>query len=393
MGYDVDPDQNAEQEHASHYRHNPLMGAIPESDPGQRRAPRRGCRAVERSARFRRTMSWRKPPPRPRPPFEPIAFDDGDERREPAEEARAGSPAAETADTDSQDAEAQDGRGTRHRCAKRRAAGHTRRRPRRCWRSSRMPHRAHPLPHPSSSRQPGSAVAAKDKTAFTLRLDQQRHLQLRLACAVAQCERPEAGHQRARRSARRDARTGRTHAPSADTSVMKSHRTRTMKASFLVRLATSGALFALTTRRLFDRYARPAFLGFRRRARPPNRRSRAQAKAQKALSKGRTDDAIGYAEAAVLTDPDNADLRRPARPSLSVRGTLPVRRRQLPRGHDAGPQRCALGDRSGAGPIPRRAMSAPRGSCSMTTAAPRFRSPITAWLSRWPGTANARSTS
>ena len=44
---------------------------------------------------------------------------------------------------------------------------------------------ASPLPRRSAS--PRSAAGSKEKAAFTLRLDKQRHLKLRLACAVSGC--------------------------------------------------------------------------------------------------------------------------------------------------------------------------------------------------------------
>ena len=81
-----------------------------------------------------------------------------------------------------------------------------------------------------------------------------------------------------------------------------------MKASIIVRLATSGAMFALTT--VGCSTVTPGQLSAASDApRPAKSAVKAQAKAQKALARGRHDDAIGYAEAAVLTDPDNADLR------------------------------------------------------------------------------------
>lgn len=43
---------------------------------------------------------------------------------------------------------------------------------------------ASPRPAPKRSREPRSEQNAKDKAAFTLRLDSSRHLKLRLACAV-----------------------------------------------------------------------------------------------------------------------------------------------------------------------------------------------------------------
>ncbi len=81
-----------------------------------------------------------------------------------------------------------------------------------------------------------------------------------------------------------------------------------MKASIFVRLATSGALFALTT--VGCSTVTPGQLSAASDApRPAKSAVKAQAKAEKALSKGNNDDAIGYAEAAVLTDPDNPQLR------------------------------------------------------------------------------------
>ena len=81
-----------------------------------------------------------------------------------------------------------------------------------------------------------------------------------------------------------------------------------MNASILIRLATSGALFALTT--VGCSTVTPGQLSAASDApRPAKSAVKAQAKAQKALAKGHSDDAIGFAEAAVLTDPDNADLR------------------------------------------------------------------------------------
>ncbi|WP_187336524.1 SPOR domain-containing protein [Novosphingopyxis iocasae] len=81
-----------------------------------------------------------------------------------------------------------------------------------------------------------------------------------------------------------------------------------MKASIFVRLATSGALFALTT--VGCSTVTPGQLSAASDApRPAKNAAKAQARAEKALSKGHNDDAIDYAEAAVLTDPDNPQLR------------------------------------------------------------------------------------
>lgn len=81
-----------------------------------------------------------------------------------------------------------------------------------------------------------------------------------------------------------------------------------MKASILVRLATSGALFAITT--VGCSTVTPGNLSSVSDApRPAKSAAKAQAKAQKALADGRNDDAIGFAEAAVLTEPGNPALR------------------------------------------------------------------------------------
>ena len=47
-----------------------------------------------------------------------------------------------------------------------------------------MPVRIAPAPVPARPRKPRAAPGSKGKTAFTLRLDPERHLKLRLACAV-----------------------------------------------------------------------------------------------------------------------------------------------------------------------------------------------------------------
>jgi hypothetical protein len=46
------------------------------------------------------------------------------------------------------------------------------------------PVREVPAPAPRRSRKPRSAAGSKEKAAFTLRLDADRHLKLRLACAI-----------------------------------------------------------------------------------------------------------------------------------------------------------------------------------------------------------------
>lgn len=82
-----------------------------------------------------------------------------------------------------------------------------------------------------------------------------------------------------------------------------------MKSSILARLATSGALFALTTVGCSTIAPSQLSSAASTSPKPAKSAAKAQAKAAKALAKGRNDDAIGYAEAAVLTDPDNAELR------------------------------------------------------------------------------------
>ena len=81
-----------------------------------------------------------------------------------------------------------------------------------------------------------------------------------------------------------------------------------MTSSIFIRLATTGALFALTT--VGCSTVSPGQLNAASDApRPAKSAVKAQAKALKALDNGQHDEAIGYAEAAVLTDPGNPQLR------------------------------------------------------------------------------------
>ncbi|WP_187336525.1 hypothetical protein [Novosphingopyxis iocasae] len=158
MGYDVDPDPEAETGDDGRYRHNPLMGAIPDTDPASR------ARIAEQSERLNAH-----------------ALPSDEELEEAASKLEADHPlnghsfglaededAAPTVETEPEPEEQ-----PRSILAVKPRA---------------VEPEAAPLPAPKPSPKPASPkkakIAAKDKTAFTLRLDQERHLKLRLACAV-----------------------------------------------------------------------------------------------------------------------------------------------------------------------------------------------------------------
>ncbi len=81
-----------------------------------------------------------------------------------------------------------------------------------------------------------------------------------------------------------------------------------MKASNIVRLATSSALFALTTVGCAS-VTPPQLSSASSAPKPAKSVAKSQAQALQALAKGQNDKAIGFAEAAVLSDPDNPELR------------------------------------------------------------------------------------
>lgn len=174
MGYDVDPDQNAEQEQDSHYHYNPLMGAIPDADAGTR------ARQEEVAER----LSTSKLPSDEK-------LNEAAQEIEALEHKNGVEPAAAHSlfEATDEDGTTETERGDEQDDAP--AGPLLAVKPRQAERVARAEHAPNPAPatqkpirSKASTSKVAGPVAAKDKTAFTLRLDRERHLQLRLACAV-----------------------------------------------------------------------------------------------------------------------------------------------------------------------------------------------------------------
>ena len=162
MGYDVDPDQNADPGQDGHFHRNPLMGAVPEANANTRArqeevAERLNGSALPSDEELDRAAAQAEA-------SSPVDSSD----QSPAQAAEMALESTQ-ADADEPEVEAETA-----------TAGLLAIKPHAVQRTTE------PLPAEPRTRRPKveSSVAAKDKTAFTLRLDQDRHLQLRLACAV-----------------------------------------------------------------------------------------------------------------------------------------------------------------------------------------------------------------
>ena len=174
MGYDVDPDPDAQDERGA-FRQNPLMGAIPHSDP-------------EQSARIREVKE--------RLNIASLPTDDALERAASDAEAPMDVPqstddmaqaeVANDRDAIAPQTEALNGADVRaddSALAEETLAEETPAEPPAQPLLASKP-RSKPKPSVPQATQGKPRVAARNKAAFTLRLDQDRHLKLRLACAV-----------------------------------------------------------------------------------------------------------------------------------------------------------------------------------------------------------------
>ena len=174
MGYDVDPDPDAQDERGA-FRQNPLMGAIPHSDP-------------EQSARIREVKE--------RLNIASLPTDDALERAASDAEAPMDVPqstddmaqaeVANDRDAIAPQTEALNGADVRaddSALAEETLAEETPAEPPAQPLLASKP-RSKPKPSVPQATQGKPSVAARNKAAFTLRLDQDRHLKLRLACAV-----------------------------------------------------------------------------------------------------------------------------------------------------------------------------------------------------------------
>lgn len=174
MGYDVDPDPDAQDERGA-FRQNPLMGAIPHSDP-------------EQSARIREVKE--------RLNIASLPTDDALDRAASDAEAPMDVPqstddmaqaeAANDRDAIAPQTEALNGADVRaddSALAEETLAEETPAEPPAQPLLASKP-RSKPKPSVPQATQGKPRVAAQNKAAFTLRLDQDRHLKLRLACAV-----------------------------------------------------------------------------------------------------------------------------------------------------------------------------------------------------------------
>ena len=179
MGYDVDPDPDAQDERGA-FRQNPLIGAIPHSDP-------------EQSARIREVKE--------RLNIASLPTDDALERAASDAEAPMDMPqstddmaqavAANDRDAIAPQTEALNGADVRaddSALAEETLAEETPAEPP-LDETPAQPllaskPRSKPKPSVPQATQGKPREAAQNKAAFTLRLDQDRHLKLRLACAV-----------------------------------------------------------------------------------------------------------------------------------------------------------------------------------------------------------------
>ena len=179
MGYDVDPDPDAQDERSA-FRQNPLMGAIPHSDP-------------EQSARIREVKE--------RLNIASLPTDDALERAASDAEAPMDVPqstdnmaqaeAANDRDAIAPQTEALNGADVRvddSALAEDTLAEETLAEPSLAETPAQpllaSKTRSKPKPSVPQATQGKPRIAAQNKAAFTLRLDQDRHLKLRLACAV-----------------------------------------------------------------------------------------------------------------------------------------------------------------------------------------------------------------
>ena len=179
MGYDVDPDPDAQDERSA-FRQNPLMGAIPHSDP-------------EQSARIREVKE--------RLNIASLPTDDALERAASDAEAPMDRPqstddmaqaeAANDRDAIAPQTEALNGADVRvddSALAEDTLAEETLAEPSLAETPAQpllaSKTRSKPKPSVPQATQGKPRIAAQNKAAFTLRLDQDRHLKLRLACAV-----------------------------------------------------------------------------------------------------------------------------------------------------------------------------------------------------------------
>lgn len=144
MGYDVDPDQNAPMDHDHNPAINPLANAVPDVKPDVRQQQEMIARQLEDPAEagFETVPSF--------------AADEG----EPAENAE-DAPIDESVDAPMEQAVEAAPRIEKATIA-----------------TSPI------LPKVKAQRKKRAAPGSKEKAAFTLRLDKERHLKLRLACAV-----------------------------------------------------------------------------------------------------------------------------------------------------------------------------------------------------------------
>lgn len=184
MGYDVDPDPDAQDERGA-FRQNPLMGAIPHSDP-------------EQSARIREVKERLNIASLPtddaldRPASDAEARMDGPQSTDDMAQAEAANDrdaiAPQTEALNGADVRADDSALAEETLTEEILAEETLAEP-----SLAKPPaqpllaskpRSKPKPSVPQATQGKPRVAAQNKAAFTLRLDQDRHLKLRLACAV-----------------------------------------------------------------------------------------------------------------------------------------------------------------------------------------------------------------
>ena len=175
MGYDVDPDQNADSEQEGHFRQNPLLGAVPESDPNKRArieemAERLNGHALPSDEELDEAAAAAEAE-------SVLAVETEQGMKANGSEVDFEAPGDEPDVTDEITADDNDEAPVTPLLAVK---------PRAVQQALQSEPRPEPAPVKPAVRKPAAKakVPAKDKTAFTLRLDHQRHLQLRLACAV-----------------------------------------------------------------------------------------------------------------------------------------------------------------------------------------------------------------